>query len=254
MKTGEKMELNKVRTSVKLALSDIHYTQAGILDVQLQQMEMGSTGRFNDKATRTMVIDGHEFVTPAEVVRYHEGKKFKTSSAPIAEIDFVTSSWRRAILKLAEHEKCWIYFAYGDGLNFEVQTTVCFYLWDEFQKLHKSSGFKEMKKRTTGIMRRLAFYCMQETRYGLLGLNVANKEEFQEDRKISALLDISIESWRKDYKKRWHLMKQVCFNLDEGALRRTAEVRHEQFSCSRERRSNMSVQTDMAPAAGKATG
>lgn len=245
------MELDKIRSYVQLALGDGHYMQAGILEVQLQQMEMGSSGRFTEKATRELVIDEHTFIVPAEAVRYHEGKKYKTSSAPIAEIDFVTASWRRAILQLEEHEKNWIFFVYGNGLNFEIQTSVCFYLWDQFLKLHKESGFKEMKKKTTGIMRRLAFYCMQETRYGLLGINVANKEEYQEDRKISALLDVSIESWRKDYKKRWNLMKQVCFNLDTKALYITAEVRREQLSCNRERRADLSVQADMANTARK---
>ena len=247
------MALDKIRSLIIIALGDCNYTQAGILAVQLQQMEIGSSDRFGSRATRTVVIDGHEFVTLAEPVRYHTGKKFQQSSAPIAEIDFITSSWRRAVLQLPEGQRNWLLFAYGNGLNYECQTAICFYLWDKFLEMHTASGFKKMKTPTREIMRRLTFYTIQEVRYGLLGVNNINKEEQAEDVKMSALLSVSVKCWQRFYKKRWKLMKQVCFNLDELSLLLTAEIRNEQIASNRNGSTSMPMQANMAQATRDAT-
>lgn len=244
--------MDKIRSLIVLALSDMNYTQAGILAVQLQQMEMGRSERFGERASRTVVIDGHEFVTLAEPVRYHAGKKYQRPSAPIAEIDFITASWRRAVLQLPEGHRNWIMFAYGNELNYQCQTAICFYLWEKFQELHVASGFKKMKAPTREIMRRLTFYTIQEVRYGLLGVNNINKEESAEDVKMSALLNVSVKCWQKFYKKRWQLMKQVCFNLDELSLLLTAEIRNEQIACNRNGSACLPVSPDMAQEARSA--
>ena len=240
------MALDKIRGLIILALEDGHYTQAGILQVQLQQMELGATDRFNEKPIRKIVIDDFEFLAPAQCVRYHEGKKFKRSSAPIAEADFITSSWRRAILQLPEHMKHWINYAYGRDLNYECQKSICFHIWDEFLSQHKEYGFKAMKEKTLITMRRLTFYCIQQVRLDLYKKSDEEacdiiKKEFVEDRVISSLLGMSIESWRKDYKKRWKIMKQACESLDELSLLSAAEIRHENFTCNRGGSSNMPV-------------
>lgn len=250
------MALDKIRSLVIIALGDGHYTQAGILEVQLQQMELGCSDRFNEKPLRTVVIDGITFVTPAECVRYHEGKKFKQASAPIAEADFITCSWRRAILQLPEHEQNWINYVYGSALNYECQTAICFYIWENFLTQHKAAGFKAMKQKTIDTMRRLTFYCIQQVRLDLLGIKKpgaedADKKEFAEDKEMSLRLGMSIESWRKDYKKRWQIMKKVCLNLDELSLLLTAEIRHETISCNRSRGSDMPVPASDAQEARK---
>lgn len=242
------MALDKIRGLIMLALGDCNYTQAGILAVQLQQMEMGSSERFSSRATRTVVIDGYEFVTLAEPVRYHTGKKFQQASAPIAEIDFITSSWRRAVLQLPEGERNWLLFTYGNGLNYDCQTAICFHLWDNFLEMHSASGFKKMKAPTREIMRRLTYYTIQEVRYGLLGVNNLHKENNAEDIKMAALINVSVKCWQLAYKKRWQLMKQVCFNLDEQSLLLTAEIRNEQIASNRNGSASMPVQTNMAQA------
>lgn len=245
------MALDNIRGRVITALGDTHFAHVGILAVQLQMMEQGQSARFSEKAMRQVEIDGYTFLSPADVVSYREGKKYKTSSAPIAEIDFATASWRRAILLLNGYERNWVLFAYGNSLNYQTQSDICFYVWDTFETEHKAAGFKKMNAATLKIMRRLTFYCIQEIRYGLLGLNISDKEEpekkaFEEDRKISVLLGISIESWRKSYKKRWQIMKKVCLDLDELSLLSTTRIRNEHISRNRYRNPDMPVSSGMA--------
>ncbi|WP_407252638.1 bacteriophage antitermination protein Q [Klebsiella michiganensis] len=48
------MELERIRACVATALSDLHYLQRGILEVQLEQLRLANSGRFTDKPTRVI--------------------------------------------------------------------------------------------------------------------------------------------------------------------------------------------------------
>ena len=50
------MELEYIRSCVSTALADVHYRQRGILEVQLEQMRLGRSGRFNNKPVRSISV------------------------------------------------------------------------------------------------------------------------------------------------------------------------------------------------------
>ncbi|WP_240327961.1 bacteriophage antitermination protein Q, partial [Klebsiella pneumoniae] len=85
------MELERIRVCVATALSDLHYLQRGILEVQLEQLRLANSGRFTDKPTRVIQMgesNKYEISVSAEQVRYHVGKTFKQSSMLLTELDF----------------------------------------------------------------------------------------------------------------------------------------------------------------------
>ncbi|EOI1350496.1 bacteriophage antitermination protein Q [Enterobacter hormaechei] len=236
------MELNSIRACVSTALSDIHYLQRGILEVQLEQLRLASSDRFTDKPTRTICIgDSESYVlsVPAEPIRYHVGKSFKQSSMLLTELDFMTASWRRAIEQLNSEETAWLHYCYGCKPNYKNDVIICQWLWLDFLIAHSRSGFKKMKAPTKKIMQKLTYYGIQEVKSEIL--RDVQRDEQDRDEHISFLLGISVDSWRKDYKKRWLLMKSRCMHLNDTALLNAAEKRSEIIESHRARCANLPV-------------
>jgi len=236
------VELNSIRACVSTALSDIHYLQRGILEVQLEQLRLASSDRFTDKPTRTICIgdsESYELSVPAEPIRYHVGKSFKQSSMLLTELDFMTASWRRAIEQLNSEETAWLHYCYGCKPNYKNDVIICQWLWLDFLIAHSRSGFKKMKAPTKKIMQKLTYYGIQEVKSEIL--RDVQRDEQDRDEHISFLLDISVDSWRKDYKKRWLLMKSRCMHLNDTALLNAAEKRSEIIESHRARCANLPV-------------
>lgn len=236
------MELNSIRACVSTALSDIHYLQRGILEVQLEQLRLASSDRFTDKPTRTICIgdsESYELSVPAEPIRYHVGKSFKQSSMLLTELDFMTASWRRAIEQLNSEETAWLHYCYGCKPNYKNDVIICQWLWLDFLIAHSRSGFKKMKAPTKKIMQKLTYYGIQEVKSEIL--RDVQRDEQDRDEHISFLLGISVDSWRKDYKKRWLLMKSRCMQLNDTALLNAAEKRSEIIESHRARCANLPV-------------
>jgi hypothetical protein len=227
---------------VSTALSDIHYLQRGILEVQLEQLRLASSDRFTDKPTRTICIgdsESYELSVPAEPIRYHVGKSFKQSSMLLTELDFMTASWRRAIEQLNSEETAWLHYCYGCKPNYKNDVIICQWLWLDFLIAHSRSGFKKMKAPTKKIMQKLTYYGIQEVKSEIL--RDEQRDEQDRDEHISFLLGISVDSWRKDYKKRWLLMKSRCMHLNDTALLNAAEKRSEIIESHRARCANLPV-------------
>lgn len=239
------MELNSIRACVSTALSDIHYLQRGILEVQLEQLRLASSDRFTDKPTRTICIgdtESYEVSVPAEPVRYHVGKSFKRSSMLLTELDFMTASWRRAIEQLNSEETAWLHYCYGCKPNYKNDVIICQWLWLDFLIAHSRAGFKKMKASTKKIMQRLTYYGIQQVKSEIFReLHDSDFDGTERDEHISSLVGVSVESWRKDYKKRWLLLKSRCMHLNDTALLNAAEKRCEIIESHRARSANLPV-------------
>lgn len=225
------MELKSIRACVSTALSDLHYLQRGILEVQLEQLRLSSSDRFTEKPTRTICLGDNasdEITIAAEPVRYHVGKSFKQSSMLLTELDFMTASWRRAIEQLNSEETAWLHYCYGSKPNYKNDVVICQWLWIDFLNESTKGGFKRMKASTKKIMRRLTYYGVQQAKAEIFrDLYNSEFDVVESDEDLSSLLSVSIDSWRKDYKERWLLMKSRCMHLNDTALLNAAEKRSE---------------------------
>lgn len=74
-------------------------------------------------------------------------------------------------------------------------------------------------------MRKLIYYAAQQVKSELTCAESVDERE--QDRHLSFLLNISIDSWRQDYKERWLLIKSRCLSLNRTALLNAAEKRSE---------------------------
>ncbi|MCD0229248.1 bacteriophage antitermination protein Q, partial [Enterobacter hormaechei subsp. steigerwaltii] len=115
----------------------------------------------------------------------------------------MTASWRRAIEQLNSEETAWLHYCYGCKPNYKNDVIICQWLWLDFLIAHSRSGFKKMKAPTKKIMQKLTYYGIQEVKSEIL--RDEQRDEQDRDEHISFLLGISVDSWRKDYKKRWLL-------------------------------------------------
>lgn len=242
------MELKNIRACVSTALSDLHYLQRGILEVQLEQLRLSSSDRFTDKPTRTIYLGDNgsdEITVAAEPIRYHVGKSFKQSSMLLTELDFMTASWRRAIEQLNNEETAWLHYCYGSKPNYKNDVIICQWLWMDFLIEHSRAGFKKMKANTKKMMRRLTYYGIQQVKVEIFrDLHDAEFDGIERDEHISSLLGVSIDSWHKDYKKRWLLMKSRCMHLNDTALLNAAEKRSEIIESHRARSTDLPVSAD----------
>lgn len=247
------MNLNNIRDLVSTALSDIHYLQRGILEVQLEQLRLSSSDRFTEKPTRAVSIgesESHEITVDAEPVRYRVGKSFKQSSILMTELDFQTSNWRRAIEQLSSEESAWLHYCYGCKQNYKNDVIICQWLWLDFLIEHSRAGFKKMKAPTKKLMRKLTYYGMQQVKCEIFrDLHDSEFDGIERDEHISSLLDVSIDSWRKDYKKRWLLMKSRCIHLNNISLLNAAEKRSEIINRNWTGNSSLPVSSGYAPEA-----
>ena len=66
-------------------------------------------------------------------------------------------------------------------------------------------------------------------------------DPLREDEHMSLLLNITVDSWRKDYKKRWLLLKSRCMHLNDTALLNAAEKRCEIIESHRARSADLPV-------------
>ncbi|CZW82807.1 phage antitermination protein Q [Enterobacter hormaechei] len=248
------MELKSIRACVSTALSDLHYLQRGILEVQLEQLRLSSSGRYTEKPTRTIRLGDNasdEITIAAEPVRYHVGKSFKQSSMLLTELDFMTASWRRAIEQLNSEETAWLHYCYGSKQNYKNDVIICQWLWLDFLIEHSRAGFKKMKAPTKALMRKLTYYGIQQVKCEIFrDLHDAEFDGQERDEHISSLLGVSIDSWHKDYKKRWLLMKSRCMHLNDTALLNAAEKRSEIIESHRAGSADLSVPAGYVQEAG----
>lgn len=241
------MELDLIRFRVSAALSDLHYFQRGIFECQIEQLGLATSDRFAEKPTRVIQMgerDAYEISVAAEQVRYHMGKTFKQSSILLTELDFQTASWRRAIGQLNHEEAAWLHYCYGSKLNYKNDELICQWLWLDFLVAHSKTDFKKMKELTKKVMRKLTHYAIQRVKSSIL--RNEQIDNFREDEYISFLLDISVDSWRKDYKQRWLLIKSRCLYLNRTSLLNAAEKRSEIINRHRTGCSDLSVSADYA--------
>ena len=102
-----------------------------------------------------------------------------------------------------------------------------------------------MKASTKKIMQRLTYYGIQQVKSEIFReLHDSGFDGTERDEHISSLVGVSVESWRKDYKKRWLLLKSRCMHLNDTALLNAAEKRSEIIESHRARSTDLPVSAD----------
>lgn len=148
----------------------------------------------------------------------------KGSHIPLVNhVEFCTSSWRRAVLSLDEHQKAWLLWNYSENTHFEHQVAITQWAWAEFKE--KLCGRKVAGK-TLDRLKALIWLAAQDVKAKLAG------RETYEYQKLAQLVGVSKSTWTETYAPHWQAMLQTMKSLDNQALLQVSRSRSQQKAAS----------------------
>ena len=132
-----------------------------------------------------------------------------SSIALVSPIEFSTSSWRRAVLSLEEHQKAWLLWSYSESVRWEHQVTITQWAWSEFKTL---LGTRKIAGKTLERLKKLIWLAAQDVKNELAGRKTY---EYQE---LASLVGVTSKNWSETFTERWVAMKHIFLQLDSQAL------------------------------------
>ncbi|EZD99778.1 bacteriophage antitermination protein Q [Escherichia coli] len=142
-----------------------------------------------------------------------------SSIALVSPIEFSTSSWRRAVLSLEEHQKAWLLWSYSESVRWEHQVTITQWAWSEFKTL---LGTRKIAGKTLERLKKLIWLAAQDVKNELAGRKTY---EYQE---LASLVGVTSKNWSETFTERWVAMKHIFLQLDSQALLLLTKTRSKQ--------------------------
>ena len=142
-----------------------------------------------------------------------------TAIALVSEVEFSTSSWRRAVLSLEEHQKAWLLWSYSESVRWEHQVTITQWAWSEFKTL---LGTRKIAGKTLERLKKLIWLAAQDVKNELAGRKTY---EYQE---LASLVGVTSKNWSETFTERWVAMKHIFLQLDSQALLLLTKTRSKQ--------------------------
>lgn len=211
--------LQFVREQLMIATADLSGATKGQLEAW-QENAMFETGRYRRKKIRY-----RDEVTGKMITRDNPpipGKQSlaKGSSIPlVSQVEFSTSSWRRAVLSLEEHHKAWLLWCYSGSICWEHQIAITQWVWHEF---NAQSGTRKIAGKTLERLKKLIWLAAQDVRGWITGREVYQRQE------LARLCGIKPDNWSHNYANYWREMCDIFKNLDTESLICTVKMRTQQ--------------------------
>ncbi|QMR69111.1 antiterminator [Klebsiella grimontii] len=139
--------------------------------------------------------------------------------ALVLPVEYSTSSWRRALLSLEEHQKAWLLWNYSDNIRWEHQETITRWAWDQFSE--KLAGVRIAKK-TVDRLRQLIWLAAQDVKAELAGKYVYQHQD------LAALCGVKPDNWCHNYADYWRAMCATFKRLDSDSLLCAVRTRSQQ--------------------------
>lgn len=148
----------------------------------------------------------------------------KGSHIPLVNhVEYCTSSWRRAVLSLDEHQKAWLLWNYSENTRFEYQVAVTQWAWAEFKA---QLGTKKVAGKTMARLKALIWLAAQDVKAELAG------KETYEYQKLAELAGVAKSTWTETYLPHWLVMRGEFARLDSRALISVTRSRSQQKAAS----------------------
>ncbi len=132
-----------------------------------------------------------------------------SSIALVGPVEFVTASWRRAVLSLEDHQKAWLLWNYSENIRFEYQVAITQWAWAEFRE---QLGAKKVASKTIERLKKLIWLAAQDVKAELAG------RETYEYQALAELAGVAKSTWTETYLPHWLAMRNSFKRLDSGAL------------------------------------
>ncbi|PPS50646.1 bacteriophage antitermination protein Q [Citrobacter braakii] len=214
-------QLEYVRQQLIVATADLSGATKGQLVAFAENAQFTATARSRGRK-KIYDVQKKRMVNPDGPPMNGSQSHAKGSSiALVCPVEFVTASWRRAVLSLEEHQKAWLLWNYSENIRFEYQVAITKWAWAEFRE---QLGAKKVAAKTMERLKKLIWLAAQDVKAELAGRETYQKQELAE------LCGVKPDNWSHNYADYWKAMCAIFERLDSDALLRTVRTRSQQKS------------------------
>lgn len=211
--------LQFVREQLIIATADLSGATKGQLEAW-QENAMFDTGRYRRKKIRYRDEVTGKMITRDNPPILGKQSLAKGTSIPlVSQVEFSTSSWRRAVLSLEEHHKAWLLWCYSGSICWEYQIAITQWAWNEFNAL---SGTRKIAGKTQERLKKLIWLAAQDVRGWVTGRESYQRQE------LARLCGIKPDNWSHNYANYWREMCDLFKALDTKSLICTVKTRSKQ--------------------------
>ncbi|ARA36123.1 bacteriophage antitermination protein Q [Escherichia coli] len=211
--------LQYVREQLIVATADLSGATKGQLEAWLEHAQF-DTGTYKRKKRRILdEVTGKIIMLDNPPISGKQSYAKGSSVALISPVEFSTSSWRRAVLSLDEHQKAWLLWSYSENIRWEHQVVITQWAWSEFKTL---LGTRKIAGKTLERLKKLIWLAAQDVKSELAG------REAYEYQELASLVGVTSKNWSETFTERWVAMKHIFLQLDSEALLLLTRTRSKQ--------------------------
>lgn len=212
-------QLEYVRQQLIVATADLSGATKGQLVAFAENAQFTATARSRGRK-KVFDKDKQRMVNPDGPPMSGSQSRAKGSSiALVGPVEFVTASWRRAVLSLEDHQKAWLLWNYSENIRFEYQVAITQWAWAEFRE---QLGAKKVAGKTMERLKKLIWLAAQDVKAELAGKDVYQHQY------LAALCGVKPDNWCHNYADHWRAMCTIFKRLDGDSLLCTVRTRSQQ--------------------------
>lgn len=212
-------QLEYVRQQLIVATADLSGSTKGQLVAFAENAQFVATARSRGRK-KVFDKDKQRMVNPdGPPMSGSQSRAKGTSIALVGPVEFVTASWRRAVLSLEDHQKAWLLWNYSENIKFEYQAMITQWAWSEFRE---QLGTKKVAGKTLERLKKLIWLAAQDVKAELVG------RDTYEYQALASLVGVTPKNWSETFTDRWVEMRRIFLRLDSGALLQVTRSRSQQ--------------------------
>ncbi|MEB8167982.1 bacteriophage antitermination protein Q [Escherichia coli] len=212
-------QLEYVRQQLIVATADLSGATKGQLVAFAENAQFTATARSRGRKKITDPVTGRKVNPDGPAMSGSQSRAKGSSIALVGQVEFVTASWRRAVLSLEDHQKAWLLWNYSENIRFEHQVAITQWAWAQFRE---QLGTRKVAGKTMDRLKALIWLAAQDVKAELAGRETYQKQELAE------LCGVKPDNWSHNYADYWNAMCAIFERLDSDALLRAVRTRSQQ--------------------------
>ncbi|EHV57891.1 bacteriophage antitermination protein Q [Escherichia coli] len=211
--------LEYVRQQLMVATADLSGATKGQLMAWLENAQF-DTGTFKRKKPRVMDEVTGKMITLDNPPIPGKQSHAKGAHIPLVQpVEYSTSSWRRALMTLEEHQKAWLLWNYSENVRWDNQVLITQWAWSKFCE-HLAG--KKVAKKTIDRLRQLIWLAAQDVKGELSGKDPYHYGD------LATLVGVNKTNWSQNYVEHYDAMISLYKGLDSQSLHHISRSRSQQ--------------------------
>ncbi len=211
--------LEYVRQQLIVATADLSGATKGQLVAFAENAQFTATAHSRGRKKITDPVTGRKVNPDGPAMSVSQSRAKGSSIALVGPVEFVTASWRRALMSLEEHQKAWLLWNYSENSSWENQVAITQWAWTEFRA--QLAG-KKVASKTMERLKKLIWLAAQDVKAELAGKDVYQHQD------LAALCGVKPDNWCHNYTDYWRAMCTIFKRLDGDSLLCTVRTRSQQ--------------------------